>query len=143
MNEYYENAGDIVNKYQEINNLEGEHFVILIFDNYKDYKNINSSLTCSPIPCGSFKEFFKDIVEIKRVFVKPLYRNNGLATFIIENLEKEAKNRNYNYSVLVTKINNFSSQLLYKKLGYNLIECFGIFKRDLDFLCFKKSYSLF
>jgi putative acetyltransferase len=130
--EYYENEGNIVDKYQEVNNLEGKHFAILLFNNYKT-NTINS-----PIACGSFKEISDNIVEIKRVFVKPLYRNNGLGTFIMENLEKEAKNRDYDYSVLITGINNFSSQSLYKNLGYNLIEGFGIFKGDPDSLCFKK-----
>lgn len=128
--EYYKNVGDTVNNYQEVNNLEGKHFVILIFD----YNNENNS----PIACGSFKELFNDTVEIKRVYVKKPYRNNGLATFIMEKLEKEAKKQNYDFSVLVTGVNNFSSQVLYKKLGYDLFEGFGIYKGDSDVICYKK-----
>lgn len=128
--EYYENVGDIVNKYQEVNNLEGEHFVILIFDENNE-KN-------GSIACGSFKEISNNTVEIKRVFVKKPYRNNGLATFIMEKLEKEAKKRNYDFSVLVTGVNNFSSQSLYEKLDYALIEGFGIYKGDFDSFCFRK-----
>lgn len=131
--EYYENVGDIVDKYQEVNNLEGEHFVILIFDeNNRDNKYNN------PIACGSFKEFSNDVVEIKRVFIKKSYRNKGLATFIMEKLEKKAKKQDYDFSILVTGANNLPSQSLYKKLGYNLIKGFGIYKRNLDSFCFKK-----
>jgi len=128
--EYYENFGDTVDKYQEVNNLEGEHFVILIFD--------ENSENNRPIACGSFKEISSGTVEIKRVFVKKPYRNKGLATFIMEKLEIEAKKRGYDFSVLVTGVTNLSSQSLYKKLSYGLIECFGIFKGDSDASCFRK-----
>jgi len=128
--EYYENVGDIVDKYKEVNNLEGKHFVILVFDE----NNENNS----PIACGSFKEFSTSTVEIKRVFVKKPYRNKGLATFIMEKLEKEAKNRGYDFSVLVTGVNNLPSQLFYKKLNYDIFEGFGFFKGDCDSISYKK-----
>ncbi|MDR2967011.1 MAG: GNAT family N-acetyltransferase [Methanobacteriaceae archaeon] len=128
--EYYENVGNTVDKYREVNNLEGEHFVILIFD--------ENSENNSPIACGSFKEFSPDTVEIKRVFVKKTYRNKGLATFIMKRLEKEAKNRSYNFSVLVTGTNNLPSQVFYKKLDYDTFEGFGFFKGDFDSISFKK-----
>ena len=122
--EYYENTGCIVDKYQKINTLEGEHFVILVFD--EETKNN------LPIACGSFKECFLDVVEIKRVFVKKDYRGKGLATLIMEKLEKEAKKRDYSFSILVTGVNNHSSQSLYKKLDYEKIEGFGFYKGDPD-----------
>jgi len=128
--EYYENVGDKVNKYKEVNNLEGEHFVILILD--------ENSENNSSIACGSFKELSSDTVEIKRVFVKKPYRNKELATFIMKKLEKEAKNRNYDFSVLVTGITNLPSQTFYKKLGYDIVEGFGFFKGDSDSISFKK-----
>lgn len=128
--EYYENAGCNVDKYQKVNNLEGEHFVVLIFDEGDDCN--------TPIACGSFKELSNDTVEIKRVFVKKIYRNNGLATFIMNKLEKEAKKQNHDFAVLVTGLNNISSQSLYKKLNYELTEGFGIYIGDPDSFCFKK-----
>jgi GNAT superfamily N-acetyltransferase len=131
--EYYENVGDITDKYQELNNLEGEHFVILIFD-----ENTENNKNKTPIACGSFSEFFNDTVEIKRVFVKNSYRNKGLATFIMEKLEKEAKKRNYTFAVLMTGVKNSSAQSLYKKLDYDLMKGIGIFKDDPDSFSFKK-----
>ena len=128
--EYFDNVGDTLDKYQEVNTLEGKHFVILVFD---EDKNNN------PIACGSFKEFSKDTVEIKRVFVKKPYRNKGLATFIMGELEKEAKNRDYSFAVLVTGVNNLFSQSLYKKLDYDLIDGFGFYKGDSDSVCFRKN----
>jgi GNAT superfamily N-acetyltransferase len=125
--EYYENLGDFVDNYQEVNTLEGEHFVVLIF-------NENNN----PIACGSFKEFSRDTVEIKRVFVKKTYRNNGLAIFIMEKLEEEAKKQNYDFCILVTGITNLSSRSLYKKLNYDLIEGFGFFKDDSNAISFRK-----
>jgi len=130
--EYYENVGDTVDKYQEVSNLEGEHFVILIFDENDENNH--------PIACGSFKEFSNYTVEIKRVFVKKPYRTKGLATFIMEKLEKEAKSRNYKCSVLVTGINNLPSQSFYKKLDYAIFEGFGFFKGDPDSISYKKSF---
>jgi ribosomal protein S18 acetylase RimI-like enzyme len=109
---YVESSGDIVKKYQEFNTLEGEHFVILIFDSEK------------AIACGSFKEFSKDTVEIKRVFVDKEYRRRKLALCIMKGLEEIAKEKSYKYAVLETGAKNKASRKFYKKLDYDIIERF-------------------
>jgi len=56
----------------------------------------------------------------------------------MEKLEKEAKNRNYDCSILVTGVNNLPSQAFYKKLNYDIFEGFGFFKGDSDSISYKK-----
>jgi len=124
--EYVEISGDVVKQYQKFNTLEGEHFVILIFDGEK------------PIACGSFKKFSKDTVEIRRVFVEKEYRRRKLATYIMKNLEKIAKEKGYEYAVLETGVKNKVSRTFYKNLDYGIIANFEPFKDMLTCLCLKK-----
>jgi GNAT superfamily N-acetyltransferase len=124
--EYLEILGDIVKEYQKFNTLEGEHFVILIFDNEK------------AIACGSFKKFSKNTVEIKRVFVDKKYRRRKLASYVMKNLEEIAKEKGYKYTVLETGIKNKVSRNFYKNLDYVIIDNFEPFESMLTCLCLKK-----
>ena len=124
--EYVEISGDTVKEYQKFNNLEGEHFVILVFDNDK------------AVACGSFKKFSKDTVEIRRVFVDKEYRRRKLAFYIMGNLEKIAKEKGYSYAVLETGAKNEVSKKFYKRLNYTIVGNFEPFKGMLSCLCMKK-----
>ena len=42
------------------------------------------------VGCGAFKEFEKDAVEIKRMFVQPPHRGKGIAAIILQELEQWA-----------------------------------------------------
>ena len=40
-----------------------------------------------PVGCGAFKEFTGELVEIKRMFVQPAHREQGIAHAILAELE--------------------------------------------------------
>lgn len=44
----------------------------------------------APAACGAIKPLDKESVELKRLYVKPAYRNRGLAAAILEYLESVA-----------------------------------------------------
>ncbi len=45
----------------------------------------------SPVGCGAIKEYDVDTMEVKRMFVTPEHRGNGVATAVLQELEKWAK----------------------------------------------------
>ena len=124
--EYVEISGDVVKEYQKFNTLEGKHFVILIFE--ED----------TPIACGSFRKFSKDTAEIRRVYVEKNYRKQKLASYIMKNLEKIAKEQDYDYVVLETGVKNKVSRKFYKSLDYKIIDNFEPYRGMLTCLCLKK-----
>lgn len=128
-NEYFQLYGDEVLKYQEYNDLEDPHIVILALNWGK------------PIACASFKLFDKDTIEIKRVYVKRRYRIKGIAYKLIKQLEKLAIEENFRYSVIETGSENTAAIKLYEKLDYEIIDNFGQFEEDDMVVCMKKEFK--
>lgn len=128
-NEYFQLYGDEVLKYQEYNDLEDPHIVILALNWGK------------PIACASFKLFDKDTIEIKRVYVKRRYRRKGIAYKLIKQLEKLAIEENFRYSVIETGSENTAAIKLYEKLDYEIIDNFGHFEEDDMVVCMKKEFK--
>ncbi|MFN2440783.1 MAG: GNAT family N-acetyltransferase, partial [Chitinophagaceae bacterium] len=62
--------------YHPHNKLPGIKTGVLIYDNN------------DPIACGCFKEFDKETIEIKRMFVQKAYRGKGLSKKILNELEQ-------------------------------------------------------
>lgn len=91
-----------------------------------------------PIACGSFVEYCKDTVEIKNLFVKEGYRNQGLGNTIVKKLEEESKNRGYDFIILETNIHMPIAISFYSKLNYNLIENYPPFVGNELYVCMKK-----
>lgn len=127
--EYFQLYGDEVLKYQEYNDLEDPHIVILALNWGK------------PIACASFKLFDKDTIEIKRVYVKRRYRRKGIAYKLIKQLEKLAIEENFRYSVIETGSENTAAIKLYEKLDYEIIDTFGQFEEDDMVVCMKKEFK--
>src|ERR1700694_5716943 len=48
-----------------------------------------------PVGCGAFKEYSDDTVEVKRMYVSSPRRGQGIATMILKELEKWARDLNY------------------------------------------------
>jgi putative acetyltransferase len=93
----------------------------------------------APVACGAFKAVSEDTVEIKRVFVKPEFRNRGLAGKILKTLENAAKNRGYMYAVLETGVKQHEAIGLYKKSGYAITDKYGPYVGNENSVCMKKA----
>ncbi|WP_026463534.1 GNAT family N-acetyltransferase [Adhaeribacter aquaticus] len=76
------------------------------------------------IGCGCFKEIDKDTVEIKRMYVNPHYRYYGVASTVVDELEKWAKERNYKQAVLETGEQQPEAIKFFEKHGFRIIENF-------------------
>jgi putative acetyltransferase len=95
----------------------------------------------TPVGCGAFKMFEKDCVEITRMFTHENFREKGVASKILKELEVWAKELNYKSCILETGIRQTEAVAFYKKNNYTLIPNFGQYINVSNSLCFKKTLS--
>jgi GNAT superfamily N-acetyltransferase len=121
--------------YDQYNHTDDLHCVVLVYDNE------------TPIACVGIKVYVpladeKDLmnsVEIKRMFVQPNYRGQGLAKAMIEALEVKAKADGFTRMILETGIKMNSAIGLYTSCGYQKINNYGSYKELSDSVCMSKN----
>jgi putative acetyltransferase len=91
-----------------------------------------------PVGCGAIKELNASSMEIKRMYTSPAYRNNGIASAILLELEKWTSELGYKKCVLETGIRQTEAIALYKKNNYISIENYGQYKNVENSRCFEK-----
>lgn len=91
-----------------------------------------------PIACGGLRPYTNDRMEIKRMYVRPDYRGQGVAKEILNELEKWTKELRYGYCVLETGRNQPEAIALYKRNGYLEIANFGRYKESPNSICMEK-----
>jgi len=92
-----------------------------------------------PVGCGCFKKFDKDSVEIKRMYVDPEIRGKGIASAVLNALEKWAKETGFIHTVLETGVKLDDANALYRKQGYQIIENYGQYAGIENSVCMKKT----
>ncbi|MBK6964973.1 MAG: GNAT family N-acetyltransferase [Bacteroidales bacterium] len=101
--------------------------------------NIRNVVVCyidhQPVGCGAFKEYDQKSVEIKRMFVRPEYRNQGLGLAILKELEKWAAESNFSAAILETGKKQPEAITLYQKAGYRIIKNFGQYEHVENSVC--------
>ena len=90
------------------------------------------------VGCGAIKEYNDIFMEIKRVFVLPSYRGNGIAKKILSNLEEWANEKSYFNFVLVMGLNQPEAQKLYSINAYKITTDFKPLTNLQDTLCMIK-----
>ena len=118
--------GDDHDFYNQYNGLESlSHVVIAYQDNLA-------------VGCGAFKPYKNNKAEIKRMYSNPNYRNLGIATKIVQELENWAKETNHQSSILETGKRQVEAVAFYKKNGYQLIPNYGQYATMNNSICFEK-----
>lgn len=92
----------------------------------------------NPVGCGAFKEFDENTVEIKRMFVLPDFRGQGIAFAILKELEYWAAEIKYSISVLETGKKQPEAIGLYQRAGYVKIPNYGQYENIESSVCMKK-----
>lgn len=90
------------------------------------------------VGCGALKSFDEDSMEIKRMYVSMAYRGKGIATLLLAELEKWAKELGYMYCVLETGLRQPEAVALYKKNNYHLITNYPPYEHMANSVCFRK-----
>lgn len=91
-----------------------------------------------PMGCGAMKEFTSNAMEMKRMYTLPEYREKGVATQILRELEKWAAELSYEKSVLETGKRQPEAIALYKKNGYEITPNYGQYIGIENSVCFEK-----
>lgn len=91
-----------------------------------------------PIGCGAIKEYASDVMEIKRMFVLPNKRGQGIASAILKELEHWAVELRYEKCILETGNKQPEAIQLYKKNNYMLIANYGQYENVASSVCFEK-----
>lgn len=90
------------------------------------------------VGCGAIRPMQPGVAEIKRMFVAPAARGQGLAGQILAELESLARQAGY-YSVrLETGLRQPEAIKLYRKAGYHYIPNYGQYINNPLSVCFEK-----
>lgn len=92
-----------------------------------------------PVSCAALRPFSSDTAELKRMFVLPDWRKNGLGTELLGKCEEIARHRNYRFLVLETNILLPDAKSLYEKNGYVKRASYGPFASLQETLCMQKA----
>lgn len=90
------------------------------------------------VGCGALVPMDEYCVEVKRMFVLQGERGLGIATMILEELERLAREFEYDAMRLETGVKQPESIALYGKAGFYRIPNFPPFEHDSSAVCFEK-----
>jgi putative acetyltransferase len=112
--------------YAQFNKINNIKHVILAFENDL------------AVGCGAIKPFDQIAMEVKRMYILPTYRKNGIATIILNALEAWAKELGYIKTVLETGKRQPEAIALYQKNEYKITQNYGQYKGIENSVCFEK-----
>lgn len=92
-----------------------------------------------PAGCGGLKFYGREYAEIKRMYVRPGFRGQGLARRMLARLEAHAADAGVSVLRLETGIHQPEAKGLYEALGYRTRPPFGAYKEDPLSLFFEKN----
>lgn len=125
--EYLDRFGDIALSYRKYHGMEGLLCAVLLYSEEL------------PIGCGCIQPFDTVSAELKRVYVAPAFRRQGMATQIVRALERAARKHGFQRMVLKTGSKMPQALSLYEKLGFRRIENYGGFAGDPLCVCMEKA----
>ena len=91
-----------------------------------------------PVGCGALKEYEHDTMEVKRMFVPPAFRGNGIAQLVLRELEIWTKELGYKKCILETGEDMKDAVGLYQKSQYKIIPNYGQYQDVETSICFEK-----
>ena len=90
------------------------------------------------VGCGAIKEYDGQSVEIKRMYTSPESRGKGIASLVLNELEKWASELNYAQCILETGKRQVEAIHLYQKCGYHPMDNYGQYANVENSVCMKK-----
>ena len=95
----------------------------------------------SPVGCGAIKAYSPDTMEVKRMYVPPERRGQGIASTILKELERWTVESDCTKCRLETGVKQPEAIGLYKKNGYKIIPNFGQYENVETSVCFEKKLT--
>ena len=112
--------------YAQFNKIDKIHHVVVAYDQEK------------PVGCGAVKAFSSEGMEVKRMYVPPDRRGQGIAGTVLKELENWTRELKYKKCVLETGKKQPEAIQLYLKSGYSVIPNFGQYAGVDNSVCFEK-----
>lgn len=112
--------------YSQYNKIDAIKYAIVAYD------------VDTPVGCGAIKEYEPGTLEIKRMYVVPHKRGQGIASIILKELENWAQELGYQKCVLETGKRQPDAIQLYTKNGYTPIPNYGQYEGVENSVCFGK-----
>ncbi|PVY39896.1 GNAT family N-acetyltransferase [Pontibacter virosus] len=112
--------------YAQYNKIDKIKHVVLAYENGK------------ALGCGAIKEYEPGTVEVKRMYVQPAGRGQGIASQVLAELEAWACELSFEKCILETGLKQPEAIGLYKKNGYQLIPNYGQYAGVENSVCFEK-----
>jgi putative acetyltransferase len=96
----------------------------------------------SAVGCGALRPMADSTTaEIKRMYVRPAARGQGISRLILSALEDQARGFGYQKVLLETGTLQTEAISLYQTSGYHRIPCYGIYVNEPLSLCYEKMLS--
>ncbi len=92
----------------------------------------------TPVGCGAIKELTSDNMEVKRMYTSPESRGKGIASTVLNELEKWAAELTYKKCLLETGNKQPEAIALYGKCGYKVVANYGQYAGVVNSVCFEK-----
>ena len=115
--------------YAQLNKTDKIQTVIVAYENDK------------PISCGALREYSQTTTEVKRMYTLPECRGKGIATKVLNELEKWASELAYQKCILETGKRQPDAIWLYQKNGYKMIPNYGKYVEMENSVCFEKDIT--
>ncbi|MDQ6624855.1 MAG: GNAT family N-acetyltransferase [Verrucomicrobiota bacterium] len=93
------------------------------------------------VGCGAIRPLNETVAEVKRIYVAPARRGQGIARQIMLTLEQRARENGFSETWLETGLRQPAAIRLYENLGYTRIAGFGDYKDDPLSVCYAKRLS--
>lgn len=118
--------GDDHSFYAQFNKINAIRHVVVAYDNQL------------AVGCGAIKAYSSDTLEVKRMFVLPEFRGQGIARIVLAELEQWAAELGYASLILETGKAQPEAITLYTKSGYQVIPNFGQYENIENSICMRK-----
>lgn len=102
-----------------------DHAFYAQFNKVDAIKEVIVAYNENPIGCGAIKPFSATEAEVKRMFVHPDYRKQGIAAKVLIELESWAAELGFTACVLETGKKQPEAIALYQKVGYHITPNYG------------------
>jgi GNAT superfamily N-acetyltransferase len=116
--------------YAQFNTIQKIKYVVLAYEENQH------------LGCGGIKEFDVGTMEVKRMYVSPEFRGQGIAAKILAELEGWASEMSVTKCVLETGKRQPEAIRLYTKSGYRIIPNYGQYAAMDNSICFEKEIKL-
>jgi GNAT superfamily N-acetyltransferase len=118
--------GDESDFYEQFNKSDSVKYAVVLY------------LNDVAVGCGALRPYTKDAIEVKRMYVPLEYRSKGIASMVVNELEKWAAELGFYHLILETGIRQPEAIRLYTKNGYNSIPNYGQYEGVSSSVCFEK-----